>query len=261
MNMTRKLASTLGLAAVFAAALPAAATEVSLASDFASAYVFRGATFNEGAVLQPGMSVTGMKLGDFEIPLTLGVWGNMDLEKVSTDVTDDAGNVVGSETIADSGKFSEVDLTFSIAMPTPIEGLGWSIGYTDYLYPEAGGDPDREVNAVFSVDTLLTPTLSVFYGLDGLIEKLLFLEFGVSHGFELTEEVGLTLGTKVGYAMPDEGDEGLNNADLSAGLSWKAITASVVYVAQLDDDVLPDVEDGGLYDVEVIGKLSLAQKF
>jgi hypothetical protein len=163
--------------------------------------------------------------------------------------------------VADSGRFSEVDLYASLAMPTLIEGLDWSLGYTDYLYPEAGGESDREVNVVFAVDTLLAPTVGLYYGVDGLIEKSTFVEFGLSHSFELTVEVGLGLGAKVGYAIPDEGEEGFNNADLTASLSWKALTASVTYSAQLDDEVLIDAEEGGLYDVEVIGKLGLAQTF
>lgn len=248
MKMTRTLAAAIGMAALLGTAR---AAEVTLTADTASAYVFRGATFNDGAVFQPGMSVGGLKVGETEIPLSLGVWGNMDLEKVQAD----------GETVAEAGKFSEVDLTASLALPTVIEGLGWSVGYTDYLYPEAGGDPDREVSLSFSVDTLFAPTFAAYYGVDGLIEKSTYLECGVSHSVALPGEVGLNLGTKVGYSIPDEGEEGFNSLDLTAGLSWKAVTASVTYVAQLDDDVLVDAKDGGLYDVEVVGKLSLAQTF
>lgn len=248
MKMTHSLATALGMATLLGTAHGA---EVTLSADAASAYVFRGATFNDGAVLQPGMSAGSLKLGETEIPLSLGVWGNMDLEKVKAD----------GETVADSGKFSEVDLYASLALPTIIEGLGWSVGYTDYLYPEAGGEPDREVSLSFSVDTLLAPTFAAYYGVDGLIEKSTYLECGVSHSFALTDAVGLNLGSKVGYSIPDEGEEGFNSLDLTAGLSWKALSASVTYVAQLDDDVLVDVEDGGLYDADVVGKLSLAQTF
>ena len=231
-------------------------TEVSLSLDAASAYVFRGATFNDGAVLQPGMEVSGMKLGEFEIPITLGVWGNLDLDKNEAEGEDGS-----KETVAASGKFSEVDLYASLEMPTLVEGLDWSVGYTEYLYPQAGGDPDREVNIAFAVDTMLAPAFTAYYGVDGLIEKSTYLEFGVSHGFALTDALGLELGATLGYLIPDEGEEGFNSLDLSAALSWKAVTASVVYVAQLDDEVLVDVEDGGLYDVEVVGMISLAQTF
>lgn len=260
MKLTRALATSLGVTTLLAAA-PATAAEVELTADLASAYVFRGATYNDGAVLQPGLSASGFKLGEFEIPLTFGIWGNVDLEEVEADVTDDDGNVVGTETVAESGKFSEIDLSVSLALPTVVEGLGWSVGFTDYLYPEAGGESDRELSLSFEIDTLLAPTLGLYYGVDGLIEKSTFVEGGVSHEFALSDEVSLSLGATVGYAIPDEGEEGFNNADLTASLSWKALTASVTYAAQLDDDVLVDVEDGGLYDVEVIGMLGLAQTF
>ncbi|MDP6631544.1 MAG: MltA-interacting MipA family protein, partial [Kiritimatiellia bacterium] len=44
------------------------AAEASVSLDVASAYVFRGATLNDGLVLQPGLEISGL-------PVTLGVWG------------------------------------------------------------------------------------------------------------------------------------------------------------------------------------------
>ncbi len=235
------------LVAIAAFGAPLGATDVTVSLDLASAYVFRGVTFNDGAVLQPGLKASGFQLGELEIPLTLGFWGNLDLNEVKE----------GGETVADSGKFSEVNLFAEIEMPVLIQGLDWLLGYTEYLYPQDGGDPDREVYVGFSVDTLLDPSFTIHYGLDGAIEKSTFLEFALEHEIDLGGEVALELGATLGYAIPDEGDSGFNNLDLTAGLSWKALSISVTYIAQLDDKVLTD----DAYDTKVVGMLSLSKSF
>ena len=66
------------------------AADASLSVDVASAYVFRGATFNDGVVVQPGLELGG--LGG----LSVGVWGNLDVDDYS-------GRLAG-------GEFSELDI-------------------------------------------------------------------------------------------------------------------------------------------------------
>lgn len=213
--------------------------EASLSLDVASAYVFRGSTFNDGLVLQPGFKVGG--LGG----LTVGAWGNMDID-------DYDGAVVGDE-------FSEVDLTGSYALPVKIVDL--SLGYTEYLYPSAGGNADREVGV--SVGKAVGPVslgASVYYGIDGAIKQSLYAEFSAGTEFELGC-LGANLGAVVAYADPDEGTSGLSHFTTKAGLSYGAFGASVTYIGQLDEDVLPDVKDGGGYDTEVVGMLSAAVDF
>ena len=55
------------------------ATEVSVTADFASAYVFRGVTFNDEAVFQPAIEATGLGLPEGAGSLTNGVWGNYEI--------------------------------------------------------------------------------------------------------------------------------------------------------------------------------------
>ena len=222
--------------------------EASLSLDVASAYVFRGTTYNDGVVLQPGLEVGG--LGG----LTVGTWGNLDLDDYDGAVAD--------------AQFSEVDLYGSYALPCTL--LDLSVGYTEYLYPSAGGDADREVGV--SAGKAVGPVAlaaDVYYGLDGLIEKTLYAELSAGTEFELGC-FGAELGTAVAYVEPDEGEGGFSHFTVSAGLGYGAFGASVVYIGQLDDDVLVDVvkadaaqgvELGNGYDVEVVGMLSAAVDF
>lgn len=72
---------------------------------------------------------------------------------------------------------------------------------------------------------------------------------------------GGEVGLAIGYLEPDEGEGGFSHADISAGLSYKAVSLSVTYVAQLDDDVLADVADGGSYDSEVFAVIGSGIEF
>jgi len=222
------------MAAMATAAIAEDGATVKLSADLASAYVFRGSTFNDGAVLQPGIEVGGL-------PVTLGVWANIDID-------DYDGAVEGSQ-------FSEIDISASYDL-----GAGFGLGYCEYTYPSGGGDADREVSLSYEASLPGTPSVSVNYGIDGGIDKSLYIEAGVSHEIK-TDATTISLGAAVGYADPDEGEAGFSHFAVSAGASYGVASLTLNYVGQIDDDVLPDVEDGGSYDVGFYAVLGVAKEF
>jgi len=235
-GMSKEMKKMLGIGSMaLAGALSASAADVGLGIDFASSYIFRGFTLNDGWVAQPGLEVSGLH------GFTVGTWANFDLED----------NTGGSPS---GGDFSEVDLYVSYAIP--VEGFGLSIGLTEYTYPRGGAeisedgtsvepiDADRELNLILSLDDVpLAPTFGVYYGLDGVIDKSVYLELGLSHEEALTEDVAASIGLTVGYVEPDQGDSGLNHATISAGLGYKFASLGVIYVVETDDDVQKINED------------------
>ena len=225
------------LAAMLVGATTGMAAEATVSLDVASAYVFRGSTFNDGLVLQPGMEVAGL-------PITLGVWGNFDIDDYDGAVTEN--------------EFSEVDIYGSYSLP--IDAADLSIGYTEYIYP-AGGEADREVSLSAGLDVALAPSVGVFYGFDGAIEKSIYVEAGVGHEFAVSEDVAVELGVTVGYMDPDAGKSGFSHYTASVGSGYGCLSASVTYIGQIDDDVLMDVADGGSYDTEIVGVLSVGHDF
>jgi uncharacterized protein (TIGR02001 family) len=220
------------------AASSARAAEASAGVDLASAYVFRGETFNDGLVAQPYLEVSGL-------PIDLGVWANFDIDDYDGTIND--------------GQFSEIDLYASYSVP--VDAVDLSIGYTEYTYPGAEGDADRELGIGLGLDLPLAPAVGVYYGLDGGIDSDLYVDFGIGQDFELADGVGLSLGALVGYLSPDEGEDGFKQYELSASLSYDFISAGVTYVGQLDDEVLVDVEDGGKYDADVVGVIGVGFDF
>ena len=232
-----------------AAASATHAAEATVGVDAASAYVFRGATFNDGFVLQPYMEVGGLMIGEAEV--SLGAWGNLDI--------DDYDGIV------EEGQFQEWDFYGSIAFPLEVVDL--ALGYTEYTYPSSGLDHDREFGLTVAkevADTGVTPGLGVYYGVDGGIEDNVYVEGTLDYGMALTEALSLSLGGAVGYLEDDGGPDGFSHASGTIGLGYALseaaeIHCSLTYVGQLDDDVLPDGKEA--YDVDTYGLVGISYAF
>ncbi len=250
--MRQEMSKTICAIALILAALTMAvsAADVSVGVDFASAYVFRGVTFNDGMVLQPYIEASGA--------MTLGVWANHDIGDYNDAV--------------EGGQFSEIDLYASYDLP--IEVVGVSLGYTEYTYPHGSADADREVSLSLSKEFTvaegvpLTPSIGVYYGLDGGIGKDLYIEAGLEASKDLAENLSLDVSAVAGYLSPDDDGAESGFSHLTAGLSLSyaldektSIGASAYYVGQLDDKVLVDVDEGGAYDTEFYGVISIAYAF
>lgn len=233
------------ISALAVAGLPgiADAAEASVGVDVASAYVFRGGTLNDGFVAQPYLEVDG-------IPgLTLGVWANYDIE----DGLEDSNGVAGVE----GGNFSEIDLYASYALP--IEAVDASVGYCEYTYPFGGGEADREFSLSLGLDVPLSPSIGVYYGVDGAIEDSLYVEAGAGYGFDLSDGVSLSVDVAAGYVDPDEGESGFSHAQGTAGLAFALgesgeLSAGVTYIAELDDEVL-------VVDEEFVGTIGVSYSY
>ncbi len=80
------------------------------------------------------------------MPLTFNVWGNVNLDDWDGQVPTD--------------QFSEIDLTLTAELPK-----GFTLGYIEYAYPTATGDPStREFFAGWSHEfSLATPSVTLYY--------------------------------------------------------------------------------------------------
>jgi len=221
------------------------AADVSATADFASAYVFRGVTFNDGLVFQPGAAVSGLPIPEQYGAVTLGTWANFDINDIG------GGN-----------EFSEVDYYATYALP--VKAVDLSTTYTEYTYPQ-GASADREVALAVGKaigESGLYPSITANYGLDGAVKQNWYIQPGLGYSKDLTEALSLSSSVKVGYALNDAGNDGFNDATASLGLAYAltenwSLKGSVTYVAQLDDAVLSDEA----YDRPVYGMLGVACDF
>lgn len=254
-----KKAITTAAAAVWA--VSAASAGVTTAFDFASAYVFRGETLNDGLVFQPGIEAEGLGLPEAWGTVTVGAWANYDIGDYNETLT--------------ANEFSEVDLYVSYSLPPLAEGLDLFVGYTEYTYPGAVGDngesvgSDKEANAGVGYSLSgLDIYYTAYFALGDEVDNDIYNEVTARYGLELSDALTVGVFGSVGYMMfdDDSNDDGLHNGTVGADISFAltevwSIRASLTYITQLDDELLVDVDDGGTYDVSLVGMLGVSASF
>lgn len=194
-----------------------------------SQYIWRGFEFSQDSiVLQPSITV-GYK------GFSANLWGNLDTDYYATD----------------TNEFNETDLTLA---------YDWDMGpvamTAGYIYYSLDSVPDtQEVFLSASLDTLLSPTLTVYRDYDNLAGW--YVTLGVSHSVPLTGDIALDLGAQISYLSADEGSSygevkngvedstdsysALHDGTLSASVTvpvaqYITVTPSVSYIFPLSSD-------------------------
>ncbi|MCK5195132.1 MAG: hypothetical protein KAQ71_15075, partial [Desulfobulbaceae bacterium] len=235
----RKLTLTLaiGVLSLGIEAIPALAEEEKPTADLTvgvySDYVWRGWIFSDDSiVIQPSMTV-GYK------GFAMNVWGNLD-----TDLDEDE---FGG---GDTNKWNETDITLSYDGSTGM--VGYSLGYIYYALD--GTEDSQEVYAGVSLDTILSPTLTIYNEIANY--RGYYVTLDVSHSIPLSETLRLDLGAKVSYYDADkstltdsDGDayDALHDGVLSASITFPineylSITPELYYSFPLSDDAEDEFE-------------------
>jgi len=194
------------------------ASAISATVDIASAYVFRGQTFNNGIVVQPG--VEGEVAG-----YTVGAWANVNIDSVAGEPDD----------------VSEIDLYIAKELGSV---AGWDIGagYCEYTYPGVAGNGESELSlsasgAISGFDVSVAAYANIaeestpnFYEVStGGSTSLagVALDYGISLGYSADEEVdGVEQETGVGYVA------------YSVSYDTAGGTISATYIDGRDDDIV-----------------------
>lgn len=190
-SMRLKKRFWLSLFVAVALALPAAplfAEEEKPTGDLSlsvlSSYVWRGYELSRNSVvIQPSMTI-GYK------GFSANFWGNLDTKAYSA----------GTATYP--GTWNETDLTLSYSKALGLVTLGG--GYIYYSLGSMNRDAadrndSQELFATASLNTLLTPTLTVYKEIDHY--RNWFFLLGVSHVFEMGKAVSLKLGATASYLL------------------------------------------------------------
>lgn len=156
--------------------------------NVSSMYLWRGFDLSNGdPVIQGGIDI-GFK------GFTLGFWGNYDIDETKYNET----NVV-------------LDYTFDIT-----DLFSVSLGHI--LYAVDGEDTTGELYAGIAVNTLLEPTLTVYYDYDEFAGDI-FVTLSVGHTVAVVESLDLNVGALASYYRNDEYKR-LHNAEFSVGLDY-----------------------------------------
>jgi hypothetical protein len=183
-------------------AKPSASGDVGVFSQ----YIWRGYEFSKDSiVIQPSATVSYKDV-------SFNLWGNLD-----TDLYTDPNG---------ESQFTETDMTLSYDKSFGMVSLG--AGYI--YYGLDGMDDSQEIYLSIGLDTLLSPSLTVYREISNY--QGWYISLGVSHSFELPKEITLDLGGSIGYyayddvyEFDDNGNEttdkysALHNGLISVGLT------------------------------------------
>lgn len=179
--------------------------ELSADVAFLSQYIWRGyALSKDSLVIQPSITA-GFK------GFALNLWGNLDTDN-------EAYN---------GSKWNETDLTFSYGHSFGIVGLEAGFIY----YALDGLDDSKEFYLSAGVDTLLTPTLTVYREVSKL--QGWYVSLGLSHSFELPYDMSLDLAGIFAYYnsdndnMVDYNDDNMPTSDRFSGLHDGTLAVSL----------------------------------
>ena len=210
--------------------------------DLFSSYVWRGVTYTNKPVVQPGVWAS-FPAGNAEV--TVGGWSNIDLGKYD-DTSDDLSLSGGTSAFNLSEFDPYAEISFSAGKATLTGGV------TAYLFPNdldaaPNGGFDSEANTVeiygkVGFDAPLSPELSVYYDVDKI--KGAYIEGAVSHSLPASETISIDLGALAGFSAgqgisddPDESfnfaDDGFTHLDLSAGVPFTAGVLSITPVVHV----------------------------
>ncbi len=233
----------------FATASVAAFAEVSVTADFATAYVFRGATIVDDLVVQPAIEASGFGLKDECGSIAFGAWG-------STAPFDD-----------DYDNLHETDWYLSYTLPELVTNLSVYFTFTEYQYVAPLGEKEVAIGADYSLGEVTVGGSANFMIDDEnpLTENQKYFDLFAEVAIEVSEEMDVTVGGLASVMLQGDGnsslglDDGFNHYEFNAALSYAlndmwSIGASLAYIGQLDSDVLPDaVYDRGLVAMFSIG--------
>ena len=187
--------------------------EADLTVGFYSQYIWRGFELSrDSVVIQPSMTVSYKGFG-------FNLWGNLDTKEYTTD----------------TNNFTETDMTLSY--DGSIDKFGYGVGYI--YYEVDGGKDSQEMYISASLDTLLSPALTIYKEITG--QSGFYANLGVSHSFEVAQDLGLDLGVSVGYLDDDDTYNELHDGTVSASMSFPvgdyiSITPELYYTFALSSD-------------------------
>ncbi len=217
-------------------------------------YLWRGYDLSNGQpVAQGGINLSA---GGF----TLSYWSNVQLSNgnkpESAPGADDAIDWL------DGDEVTETDITLDYSHDFgPVK---MSVGDIYYNFNVPGST--HELYLGLTGNVLLSPTVKVYYDWD-LANDLdmdgLYYTVGVSHSFDLGENLALGLGAAANYndESPFVGDyNDWHNYELSASLAYAvtdqiSITPSFVYSSAISDDAKENI------DSEMLGGLTVSMSF
>jgi len=225
-------------AVMMTAVASVAVAEVKVSGDVyvnpVSKYVWRGFDLSEGrGVVQGGVDVSYKDV-------TVSYWSNEQM--------------VSGPSLK-SGDVTETDITLNYAY-TPVELLSLNVGNIYYNLDSLADTNELYLKA--TLNTLLSPTLAVYYDWDKAKKTGLFYTLSVGHSFELMKNLGLNLGALASYNMKSDYSTGnynnMHNYELAQSLDYSLTDNIKISASHLYSNAFSNVaKDQGVKGQSIVG--------
>ena len=204
-------------------------TAVFAGVDYASKYIYRGATVSTSAAIQPSMDTN-------VLGLDVGAWASYD-----------TGN----------DEFQEVDFAIGYDV-TEIAGVGVSVGLTEYIYTAEASTAEADTEASLFLDYAIAGvdlSAALNKTIDGTTGDYTIL--GASYGFDITASLAGSVSYEVGTL--DDGtdkEEAYSSITVAADLgSFVGLDVGVAYTTINDGDIDNYVTEDDVLVVSISGDL------
>lgn len=154
-----------------------------IGADYVGKYIWRGQNLQDDGAFQPSVNMT---YGNF----SANIWASVESSNINSN----------------SGEITEVDYSFDYS-DTLFEGVAYSIGLINYVFPNTGAEDTTEIYAGLSFDCLLSPSITLYNDIDEVNGS--YVSVGIGHTFE-----------KVIGEVP---------ADVSASFGWGSASYNNAY--------------------------------
>ncbi len=188
--MIRFSAAALAPFALSACVTMQAPPSVGTSVSGASMYMFRGVPQVDDMVFQGDLSVSVSD--DAGGTYSMTAWANMDGSNDTGDAVFPNGN---------DRKITEFDLVPEYSRSCG--NLSTAVGITNYNFPNGVGGSTSELYASVSYDTMLNPSIVANWDFDAV--EGVYVQVGLSEGWELAKDTALEVGVAAGYADEDQG--------------------------------------------------------
>jgi len=235
---------TLALVAVSTPALAAIEVEGDAYVGYYDKYLWRGFDLSGGTpVVQGGVDLSAKGF-------TLSYWTNIQTK-------DDV--VLGND--VSGGDATETDMILDYTF-SPTEMLSVSVGTIWYALD--GAADTKEAYLGLALDTILEPSLTVYYDYDQADENALFYAASIGHSIKLNDALSLSVGALVSYN--DESDYAVgsysdwHNYELSASVDYAVTDQISVSPSFLFSEGISD-EAKEAIDSEMVAGVSVTLTF
>lgn len=168
-------------------------------------YVFRGLDLSDNQwVAQGGVDLSYKNF-------TLSYWSNFQTH---------------SSVNSKKSNLTETDITLNYAY-SPVELLSFNVGNTFYSFDSSQYADTNELYLKTTLNTLLSPTLAVYWDWDESTSNGMFYTFSLGYSKEVAKNVTANIGALASYNMKNpsasSGYNNLHNYELSFGLDYTPI--------------------------------------